>query len=126
MIEVTGLKALTDRLRRIDLDHALRPALDHAASGLQAAVRQRLSGVPGDNHDAPWLQTGALRASIARSIHENEVVVGSNDPAAAPQECGTRVDPPRPFLAPSAAAEAPVIVAEISDAAIGTLRDTVG
>ena len=124
MIEVKGLHVLTDRLRRLELDHALRAALEHAGSTLQAAVYQRLSEVPGDNHDAPWLRTGRLRDSIASSICETEVVVGSNDPAAAPQECGTRVDPPRPFLAPTAAAEASAIVADIANTAIGALRDT--
>lgn len=121
MIRVDGLDGLAKRLTRLDLAGTERSALEHAAVVLQNAVRQRLSYTPGQSHDAPWLHSGTLRDSITHGINETEAVVGSTDPIAADQECGTRTDPPRPFLAPVAAAEAAGLAAGIAAAVIGRL-----
>lgn len=122
MISVDGLQDLADRLAKLDLATTESTALEHAASVLQDAVRRRLSHAPGEPHDAPWLRSGALRNSIGHEVHGTEAVVGSADPVAADQECGTRTDPPRPFLAPAAAAEADELVTKIAAAVRGQLR----
>ncbi len=122
MIRVEGLQRLTDRMTRLDLAAIERAALERAASGLQDAVRQRLSRPPGELHDAPWLRGGTLRDSITHEIDGTEALVGSADPVAADQECGTSVDPPRPFLAPVAAAEADGLVTGIAVAVLDGLR----
>lgn len=122
MIKVDGLRGLTDRLTRLDLVATEHAALEQAATGLQDAVRQRLSHTPGQPHEAPWLRSGTLRGSITHEIDGTEAVVASADPIAADQECGTRTDPPRPFLAPVAAAEANGLVTGIAVAVLGRLR----
>ncbi len=122
MIRIEGLQRLTDRLTRLDFAATERAALEQAATGLQDAVRQRLSRTPGESHDAPWLRSGTLRSSITHEVDGEEAAVGSADPVAADQECGTRTDPPRPFLAPVAAAEADGLVTGIAVAVLGRLR----
>jgi len=122
VIRVEGLQGLTDRLSRLDLAATEHVALEQAATGLQDAVRQRLSHTPGESHDAPWLRSGALRGSVTHEVDGTEALVGSDDPVAVDQECGTRTDPPRPFLAPVAAVEAGGLVAGIAVAVLARLR----
>jgi len=122
VIRVEGLRRLTDRMTRLDLAAIERAALERAASGLQDAVRQRLSRTPGESHDAPWLRSGTLRDSITHEIDGTEALVGSDDPVAVDQECGTSVDPPRPFLVPVAAVEADGLVTGIAVAVLDGLR----
>jgi HK97 gp10 family phage protein len=122
MIGVDGLEGLARRLKRLDLAAAERTALEHAAVILQDAVRARLSHTPGEVHAAPWLRSGTLRNSVTHGIYGTDAVVGSNDPVAVDQEYGTRTDPPRPFLAPAATAEAPKLAASLASAVLGQLR----
>jgi HK97 gp10 family phage protein len=122
VISVADLDGLAKRLAQLDLAPTERSALGHAAAMLQDAVRQRLSHTPGEMHDAPWLRSGVLRASVTHEADDTEAVVGSADPVAIYQECGTRTDPPRPFLAPAGAAEAPRLAAEIAAAVLGRLQ----
>ena len=68
------------------------------------AVREGLSAKPGEEHERPWARTGALRESVGSLAVELSAVVGSSDPAAVPQEFGTRSIPARPFLVPVATA----------------------
>lgn len=124
MIRVEGLQGLIDRLTRLDLVATEHAALEQAATGLQDAVRQRLSRTPGESHGAPWLRSGTLRGSITHAVDGTDAAVGSADPVAADQECGTRTDPPRPFLAPVAAAEADGLVTDIAVAVLSRLRAT--
>ena len=106
MIALADLGDLIARLARIDFATIQHVALEAAASQLEAAVKQELSHLPGADHATPWLRTGELRDSIAHIADEQSACVGSDDPAAVYQELGTRSDPPRPFLAPAAAAAA--------------------
>ncbi|MGH7040772.1 MAG: hypothetical protein ACREFY_01410 [Acetobacteraceae bacterium] len=122
MTRIDGLPGLTRRLARLDLAATEAAALDHAAIMLQDAVCRRLSLTPGESHDAPWLRKGMLRDSVGHVLDGTEAVVGSTDPVAPDQECGTRTNPPRPFLAPAAAAEADTLVADIATAMLGRLR----
>jgi phage gpG-like protein len=55
--------------------------------------------------DSPLLETGELRGSIEREVHEDVAYVGTNDKKAEFQEFGTSRIPPRPFLAGAAAAK---------------------
>jgi hypothetical protein len=57
-----------------------------------------------------------LQASIAHTTTGLSAEVGSNDPAAAPQEYGTATIPPRPFLAPAVTALAEPIAHDIAAA----------
>ncbi|MGI4941024.1 MAG: HK97 gp10 family phage protein, partial [Janthinobacterium lividum] len=98
---------LAERLARLQIAKTQEAALEAAAARLAVAVRDALSAVPGDApghaHDAPWVRSGALRDSIGHAVDADRAVVGSGDPVAAFQECGTPRMPPRPFLAPAAA-----------------------
>lgn len=73
---------------------------------LAEGVRARLSGSPGGAHDAPWVESGALRNSVGTVVEGDadgaRAVVGTSDPAAVPQEMGTAHMRARPFLAPVA------------------------
>jgi len=109
-----GLGEFARRLAALDLDAVQREALAQARERLADAVRARLATPPGGPHTAPWMRNGALYDSIAGESDARRVVVGSTSAVARYQELGTRFDPPRPFLAPAAAALAPEIAADIA------------
>jgi phage gpG-like protein len=111
--------ALTD----LPLTELLSTALATHAAELAEAVRNSLTAPPGGPHDQPWRETGGLQGSIASSADGLVAQVGSNDPAAAPQELGTATVPPRPFLAPAAAAAADQIARDIGETLADLLRD---
>ena len=93
-------------------------ALAVEAEGIAEAVREGLGEAAGEGaHERPWVQSGALRDSVGVAVEGLEAVIGSSDPAALPQEIGTRVVPPRPFLAP-VMAERGAVVAERVGAAV--------
>ncbi|MBV8913044.1 MAG: hypothetical protein JOZ05_08415 [Acetobacteraceae bacterium] len=103
-LEIRGLTEWRDRLARARMDEVLAQALAQQADRLAESVREGLSDPPGSGeHDRPWTRTGALRDSVAAQVSGLEAVVGSSDPAAAPQEMGTSRMEARPFLAPVAA-----------------------
>src|SRR4051794_1700445 len=101
---IAGLSEIRTRLERVRADEVMARALANEAEKLADAVREGLSGAPGSGgHDRPWLQSGALRASVGAQADGLQAVVGSSGPAAAPQEIGTSRMEARPFLAPVAA-----------------------
>ena len=104
MISIRGLHSLVAALNKADLAPAQQQALGRAAEQLCSSVRELLSRVPGSDHSAPWLQTGALRDSIRSEADPEEAVVASSSLDAIYQEHGTSAVPPRPFLAPTGAA----------------------
>ncbi len=112
---VRGVAEALLRLDRIDLRQARRAALERAAVRLEDTVKLSLSHEPGEDHAAPWLRTGELRASITRQLTEDTAVIGSAEPVAVYQELGTRTLPPRPFLAPAGAAEAAGIARDFGE-----------
>ena len=116
-------RQLARRLARLDLGATTQAALAQAAGNLRAAVRQELSQPPGAPHDVPWLRDGTLRDSIGISVNAEGATIGSTDPVALDQECGTRTDPPRPFLAPAAAADGAVIAASVGAAVVQRMRE---
>ena len=117
MIAVAGLAEVLARLRGAEVEAAMAATLEEQAAALAEAVRAGLGTLPGGEHSRPWQQSGALRASIGHQAGGSEAVVGSSDPAAAPQEMGTVRMAPRPFLGPVAAAAGPEI-AEAAGAAV--------
>lgn len=101
---ISGLAELRARLEALRADEIMAKALAEQADRMADAVREGLSRPPGSGeHDAPWLESGALRESIQSSADGLQAAIGSSDPAAAPQEMGTVKMPPRQFLAPVAA-----------------------
>ncbi|MDT7950380.1 MAG: hypothetical protein RQ966_02650 [Acetobacteraceae bacterium] len=97
--------------------------LAQKAQRLAEAVQEGLSEPQGSgDHEKPWARTGALRDSIGATVDGLEAAVGSNDPAAAPQEMGTARIPPRPFLAPAAASAGEEIARAIGSATADALR----
>ncbi|MGI4807469.1 MAG: hypothetical protein ACRYF2_05095 [Janthinobacterium lividum] len=122
-IEIKGLTELRQRLAQARLDEVLVSALAEESQHLAEAVREKLSQSQGaGSHDVPWVRTGALRDSIEATASGLQAAVGSNDPAAAPQELGTSRIPPRPFLAPAAAAEGEKIAHAIGQKIVAILR----
>ena len=113
---------IADALGSVDGEALQRDSLDRAAARITDAVRRALSRSPGEDHVAPWLQSGALRDSLGHSVEGTQVVIGSTSDVALDQEQGTRTDPPRPFLAPAAAALGEDIANEIGAAFAHALR----
>lgn len=122
---MTSLAELAARLERFDVEPTQRQALDDAASRMEAAVREALSHAPGGEHDLPWVRSGELRDSIAHQADASRAVIGSDSMVARYQELGTRHDPPRPFLAPQAAALGPSVAEAIGAAVAQAIRATV-
>jgi phage gpG-like protein len=108
-------------LAALPIAETLSSAVRAAAVRLAEAVRAELATPPGGPHDAPWRKTGALQDSIAYSSDGLTAQVSTDDPAAAPQELGTARIPPRPFLAPVAAAFAEPIAHDIATALTAAL-----
>jgi phage gpG-like protein len=122
MIKITGLRALSDRLARLDINAVQQAAMQSAATTLQDAVQQTLSGLPGGDHSIPWRQTGALRDSIVHQSDSSTAIVGSSNPVAVHQELGTGKIPPRPFFSPTATAHAPELALNISGSIAAAIR----
>jgi phage gpG-like protein len=122
-LSIKGLTEIRARLDRVRPAEIMAAALAEQAERLAETVRAGLSEPQGaGDHDKPWVRTGALRDSIAVTASGLEAAIGSNDPAAAPQEMGTSRLPPRPFLAPAAAANGETIAKSIADAVAAALR----
>ena len=122
-LEIKGLTELRVRLARVRAEEVAARALAEQAERMAAAVRESLSAPPGSGgHDKPWARTGALRDSIGATADGLQAAVGSNDPAAAPQEIGTSHIPPRPFLAPVAAAMGEEVARAVGDRVAAALR----
>jgi HK97 gp10 family phage protein len=103
-LDIKGLAELQERLARLKVDEIMSRALAEQTEKLAQAVKDGLSTAPGsEEHDRPWRRSGNLQESIEWQVDGLEAAVGSNDPAAAPQEIGTSRTQPRPFLAPVAA-----------------------
>jgi phage gpG-like protein len=116
MTIVRGLREAEERISGLDFGKAVAESLDAAARDLESRVVDVLSMAPGQDHSVPWLQTGALRASITHKSDGMIAVVGSSSDVAVDQELGTRTDPPRSFLASTAASAAEDLVASIAAA----------
>lgn len=123
MIQVTGLRALSARLARLDMRETQNAALEHAARLLQEAVQERLSHPPGGDHTAPWRRTGSLQNSIELRSDVTSAAIGSDDPVTMEQELGTDNIPPRPFLSTTAAAHAEQIAFGIAGSIVAVLQD---
>ncbi|MDP9096373.1 MAG: hypothetical protein M3N26_07475 [Pseudomonadota bacterium] len=122
-LTITGLSEIRARLDRLRPADIMAAALAEQAERMAAVIRDGLAEPQGSGaHDKPWARTGALHDSIASTANGLEAAIGSNDPAAAPQELGTSRIPPRPFLAPVAAAEGPEVARIIGQAVASALR----
>jgi phage gpG-like protein len=111
----------TNHLADIPVAETLNDSLITAAARLADAVRAELAAPPGGSHGTPWRQTGTLEASITHTIDGLTATIGSNDPAAAPQELGTATTVPRPFLGPAATALAEPLAHDIAAALTAVL-----
>jgi hypothetical protein len=126
-LEIKGLTEFRNRLAGARVEEAMSRALAEGAERLAESVREGLSTPPGSGgHDRPWARTGGLRDSIAAHADGLQAVVGSNDPAAAPQEMGTSRMEARPFLAPAAAAMGEEIARAVGSAVAASLRAETG
>lgn len=123
MIRIHGLQKLLDSLDRVNFAPIQSDALGAAAQQLGASVRESLSHPPGSDHATPWLRTGLLRDSTTTEASSEEAVVASNSPVAVYQEHGTSAVPPRPFLAPAAAAGAETAADHVGRALADAVRD---
>ena len=116
MIRIDGLAAIRARLEQLELEAAARRGLLGAGAHVAESARNMLSTPLGGPHAAPWLRTGKLRDSIGVQETDSGAVVTSTSEIAVHQELGTRRIPPRPFLAPVAAATANEVAARVADA----------
>ena len=122
-LRISGLNELRERLERLRPEDVMARALAEQAERMAARVREGLSEPPGTaGHDEPWLRSGALRESVGAQAEGLQAIVGSSDPAAAPQELGTARMPARPFLAPVAAGMGEEVARAVGAAVAAALR----
>jgi len=122
-LEIKGLSELRERLERLRVEEVMARALAEQAERLASAVRDELSEPSGaGGHDQPWLQSGALRDSVGVQADGLQAAVGSDDPAAVPQEMGTSRMPARPFLAPVAAGMGAEVARGIAESVVAALK----
>ncbi len=105
----------------LPIAETLANALQTQTELLATAVRDALATPPGGPHGQPWRETGGLQGSIETASDGLTAQVASSHPAAAPQEQGTATIPPRPFLAPAAAALAEPIARAVGKALADTI-----
>lgn len=126
-IGISGLAELRARLAAVRADEVMARSLAEQAGRVAEAVRDDLSTPPGSGeHDRPWIESGALRESVAFVAEGLEASIGSSNPAAAPQEMGTAKMAPRPFLAPAASRMGEDIARAAGDAVAAALRGSEG
>jgi hypothetical protein len=74
---------------------------------------------------APLLRDGTMRDSLSFEVEPTplgaSMTLGSDDPVALYQECGTATIPPRPFLSTSAVAVMPVAEKLLGETAVALL-----
>ena len=116
---------LAQALKQLPVQDCLAANLEAQAQRLADSVRTSLSSLPGELHDQPWQQTSALKASISVTVVDLTAQIGTNDPAAAPQEFGTRHIPPRPFMLPVLESEVSAVVDDIGAALLDCLSNHV-
>lgn len=115
-----NLKALIAHLDQ-DFDLIANTALAFSAARLADDVRTAFSTPPGGPHEHPWLRSGCLRESIEAASDGPSAVVASRSETALYQEHGTATVPPRPTLAPIAAAEGAAIADSIAHTLIAAI-----
>jgi hypothetical protein len=120
------LRELADRLAAIDLDAVAQAALAAQAEAIATATRDALDDPPSTRHEYPALRTGTLHDSIVTEADAAGAVVASIDPVALYQELGTVTLPPRPFLAPVAAACSETAADAIGAAIAGAIVTAAG
>jgi phage gpG-like protein len=123
MIRIAGLRALSDRLARMDMAGSQKAALEDAARGVQSAVQESLSNPPGSDHMTPWRRTGALLSSIDFRSDDTGAAIGSDDPVAIDQELGTSRIPPRPFLYPVASENGEIVAKQVAGSIAAVIRN---
>lgn len=123
MIMIEGLQHILRSLETLDLSPVQQSALAAEAEQMAGAVREALSHSPGTDHETPWFRTGELRDSIVSEATGDEAVVASSAPVAVFQEHGTATVPPRPFLAPVAAAGAARAADVVAEAVVTHIRE---
>ena len=122
-LTIPALPDLRAHLARLRPDETAATALATEAEHLAQSIRDTLSEPQGSaDHAQPWLRTGALRDSIQSTTTGLEATIGTTDPSAAPQEMGTVHLPPRPFLAPAAAAAGTSLANSIAQKVADLLR----
>ncbi len=122
-LDIRNLAELSERLARLRVEEAMAQALAEQAERMAAAVQDALSEPAGaGEHDRPWVQSGALHDSVGAQAAGLEAAVGSNDPAAVPQEMGTSRMPARPFLAPVASSMGEEVAQAIGAKVAAALR----
>ena len=123
--ELISLAKLSARMGAIDLDAVQRKALEDAVQRIENAVRESLTH-PDGSRQAPRICEDELRDSIAHEIEMARAVIGSTSRVAADQELGSRSNPPRPFLAPAAAALGESVAEAIGAALADAIRVAAG
>jgi phage gpG-like protein len=110
-------------LSHLDVRAVARAAMAAQAEAMAEQVRGELDHAKSANETFPARETGALLASICVYAEDDVAVIGSLSDVAVYQEFGTAHVPPRPFLAPVAAAggeaAAHAVGAAVADAVRG-------
>jgi len=119
--ELISLAMLSARIAAIDFDAVQRKALEDASQRIEKAVRESLTP-PDGSRQAPRICEDELRDSIAHEIDTARAVIGSTSRVAPDQELGSRRNPPRPFLAPAAAALGESVAEAIGTALADAIR----
>ena len=110
------------RLARLDVRAVARAAMAAQAEAMAEQVRGELDHTKSANETFPARETGALLASIGVYAEDDVAVIGSLSDVAMYQEFGTAHVPPRPFLAPVAAAGGAVAADAVGAAVAEAVR----
>jgi hypothetical protein len=113
VISIKGLRAVADRLSRVDVGRTQADALERAARDIEAVVdvlarpSADVGATCGDGRST------AASAGVSHRIDGHSAVIGAAGPMAVTRELGTAARPPDPFLSVAARQSGPVIAERI-------------
>lgn len=120
---IRGIRPITAALARLDLRSKEQDLLSEQADVLEHEVQKFLSQPVRGLDGSARRQVTELVSSMGHSQEESRAVIGSTATAAVAQELGTRINPPRSFMAPAASAQAAEVAESIGAEIAGFLKE---
>ena len=109
MISIDGLRAVANRLSRLEVGRTKAHALERAARDIEALVDELARGPDDAGATRGQGRSTASSLSVSHRADGHSAVIGATEPMAVMRELGTAARPPDPFLSVAARQSGPAI-----------------